>query len=164
MGLRQELLHGAAAQPDRGALALAHPRYHSDIVQIGFNAWHYADSNLWASLGDEIFGELARPHEDSGDARRARLRDELAGRLQHRQELQAATDRARAETERLTTALDEAKATRRTSARDLAKAVLEAPALRGELEPAMEKLGVTEASEQVRLLAGELSRLPRTWR
>ena len=38
--------------------------------------------------------------------------------------------------------------------------MLEAPALHGELEPAMEKLGVTEASEQVRLLAGELEQAP----
>jgi predicted KAP-like P-loop ATPase len=27
-------------------------RYHTDIVQLGFNAWHYSDSNLWASIGD----------------------------------------------------------------------------------------------------------------
>ncbi len=32
--------------------------YHSDIVQIRFNAWHYMESNLWASLVDHIFKEM----------------------------------------------------------------------------------------------------------
>lgn len=30
----------------------------SDIVQIRFNAWHYVDQNLWASLVDHIFTEI----------------------------------------------------------------------------------------------------------
>src|SRR5208282_5636408 len=30
------------------------------IVQIQFNAWHYAETNLWASLVDHIFDELDR--------------------------------------------------------------------------------------------------------
>jgi KAP family P-loop domain len=29
------------------------------IVQLKFNAWHYIDTNLWATLGSEIFRELA---------------------------------------------------------------------------------------------------------
>jgi hypothetical protein len=31
-----------------------------DVVQIRFNAWHYVDTNLWASLVDHIFSELDR--------------------------------------------------------------------------------------------------------
>lgn len=31
-----------------------------DIVQIKFNAWHYIETNLWASLVDYIFSELDR--------------------------------------------------------------------------------------------------------
>lgn len=34
--------------------------FHENIVQIRFNAWHYVDSNLWASLVDYIFSELDR--------------------------------------------------------------------------------------------------------
>src|ERR1043165_8167638 len=34
--------------------------FHSNIVQIRFNAWHYAETNLWASLVDHIFSELDR--------------------------------------------------------------------------------------------------------
>ena len=32
--------------------------YHTDIVQIPFNAWHYMETNLWASLVEHIFREL----------------------------------------------------------------------------------------------------------
>lgn len=34
--------------------------YYRDIVQIEFNAWHYIDTNLWASLTAEIFEQLAQ--------------------------------------------------------------------------------------------------------
>ena len=34
------------------------PGFHSDIVQVEFNAWHYMESNIWASLVDVIFREL----------------------------------------------------------------------------------------------------------
>lgn len=34
--------------------------FHENIVQIRFNAWHYAETNLWASLVDYIFSELDR--------------------------------------------------------------------------------------------------------
>ncbi len=32
--------------------------YHQDIVQIRFNAWHYMETNIWASLVDHIFRKL----------------------------------------------------------------------------------------------------------
>jgi KAP family P-loop domain len=34
--------------------------FHTDIVQIRFNAWHYIETNLWASLVEYIFAELDR--------------------------------------------------------------------------------------------------------
>ena len=40
-----------------------HPKqtlFHTDIVQIRFNAWHYIETNLWASLVEYIFAELDR--------------------------------------------------------------------------------------------------------
>jgi hypothetical protein len=36
-----------------------------DIVQIKFNAWHYIETNLWASLVDYIFSELDRSLQHS---------------------------------------------------------------------------------------------------
>jgi hypothetical protein len=32
--------------------------FHSDVAPILFNAWHYAETNLWASLVEHIFSEL----------------------------------------------------------------------------------------------------------
>jgi F0F1-type ATP synthase membrane subunit b/b' len=34
--------------------------YCGNIVQLWFNAWHYMDTNLWASLANEIFDKLAQ--------------------------------------------------------------------------------------------------------
>ncbi len=42
------------ANDDSGLTFLRH------VVQIRFNAWHYAETNLWASLVDHIFTELDR--------------------------------------------------------------------------------------------------------
>jgi len=47
--------------------------YCSHIVQIDFNAWHYVESNLWASLAAHIFEKLyaeleRRALEESGNA------------------------------------------------------------------------------------------------
>ena len=42
--------------------------FHTRIVQIRFNAWHYMETNLWASLVDHIFRELdkwLRPKQDA---------------------------------------------------------------------------------------------------
>jgi hypothetical protein len=35
-------------------------RFVENVVQIRFNAWHYADANLWASLTAEFFDQLRR--------------------------------------------------------------------------------------------------------
>lgn len=32
--------------------------FHRDIAQIRFNAWHYSETNLWASLVDHLFTQL----------------------------------------------------------------------------------------------------------
>ncbi|MGO8264267.1 hypothetical protein ACC763_39860, partial [Rhizobium ruizarguesonis] len=34
--------------------------FYTGIVQIRLNAWHYVETNLWASLVDNIFTELDR--------------------------------------------------------------------------------------------------------
>lgn len=41
--------------PEAGSKA-----FHTDVVQIRFNAWHYAETNLWASLVSHLFTELDR--------------------------------------------------------------------------------------------------------
>jgi hypothetical protein len=37
-------------------------------VQIRFNAWHFADANLWASLTAVVFDQLRRGGHDDGRA------------------------------------------------------------------------------------------------
>ena len=36
-----------------------------DVVQIEFNAWHYVEGNLWASLVEHIFSNLRKSPEDA---------------------------------------------------------------------------------------------------
>jgi WD40 repeat protein len=40
--------------------------YCSHVRNVSFNAWHYADANLWASLVTHIFDELAKPEPEAG--------------------------------------------------------------------------------------------------
>jgi hypothetical protein len=47
---------------------LGPPTYCSHIVQLKFNAWHYMDTTLWASLTSEIFEGLATELSDSPGA------------------------------------------------------------------------------------------------
>lgn len=49
--------------------------YCSSVRQISFNAWHYAEANLWASLAAHIFDNLASGGSEDDLQRRA---DELA--------------------------------------------------------------------------------------
>jgi hypothetical protein len=45
--------------------------FHRNIVQVRFNAWHYAETNLWASLVDHLFTELDRWIREKGGAQQA---------------------------------------------------------------------------------------------
>lgn len=68
---RLEELKRAAKQAQNETAYCAH------IVQIKFNAWHYIDANLWASLNTEIFERLAWALTENTDEKaeyaRARL-------------------------------------------------------------------------------------------
>lgn len=58
-----------AARPEPGE-----PRFVSPVVQIRFNAWQFADANLWASLTAEFFDQLrAGGFEGKGQRIHARL-------------------------------------------------------------------------------------------
>jgi hypothetical protein len=124
------------------------PRYCANIEQIGFNAWHYADSNLWASLGDHIFRQLAG-QDPAAPRRRQRLREELAKVLDQRQELAEASERARSEAIALRERVDEAAASQEAGARGLLRTLPEAAAH-------WARMGVTDETEQGRLLVEEM--------
>ncbi len=130
-------------------------QYCREIVQIGFNAWHYADSNLWASLGDEIFRQLAGGTEASAD-RADRIRAELTERLDQRHQLQAATRQARATATRLQTEVDRAVAHRETTARNLLATLTNSSRYGSEIATLWRQLGITDEKERADLLAGQL--------
>ena len=53
---------------------------HSAVRQVRFNAWHYAETDLWASLVAELFAQLASPPDGDAPAeqrRHSRLTAEL---------------------------------------------------------------------------------------
>ncbi len=82
-----------------------------NVVQIQFNAWHYADANLWASLAVRVFDQLADvPGRDI--EQRAAERESLLQQLETykeakaalEQDKQRAADRLRLANERLAAA------------------------------------------------------------
>ncbi|HEU4507460.1 MAG TPA: P-loop NTPase fold protein [Pyrinomonadaceae bacterium] len=54
--------------------------YYKNIVQIEFNAWHYIEGNLWASLVDHIFANLRVSEKEADDIVTAR-QNELMTKL-----------------------------------------------------------------------------------
>ena len=71
---------------------------HSAVRQVHFNAWHYAETDLWASLVTELFSQMAAGPGDPGveERRQSRLAAELAARRQLPKRLRAAQDRQQA--------------------------------------------------------------------
>ncbi|MGW6623370.1 P-loop NTPase fold protein [Nocardia sp. NPDC055002] len=69
---------------DRVAGATPDPSVHVNIRQIRFNAWHYAETDLWASLVAELFTQLTQADSpaDTATAQRgmSRLEAELVAR------------------------------------------------------------------------------------
>ncbi|MET8999446.1 P-loop NTPase fold protein [Amycolatopsis sp. NPDC004169] len=69
---------------------------HSAVRQIRFNAWHYAETDLWASLVAELFAQLASPPDGDVPAeqrRHSRLTAELVAEHGVRARHQAARAR-----------------------------------------------------------------------
>ncbi|MGD0244566.1 MAG: P-loop NTPase fold protein [Streptosporangiaceae bacterium] len=88
LGLLREQV-AAVARPDN---LLAH----SAIRQVQFNAWHYAETDLWASLVTELFAQLAVPPDGDVGAeqrRQSRLAGDLVAQRGMRERLQAARGR-----------------------------------------------------------------------
>ncbi len=143
-----------------------------EIVQIRFNAWHYVEANLWASLIDTIFRRLEEAvlGEKDGDAQLEALRRKWQSAL-HRQrkaereldELAESLRLAEAERDRILREKEEAEA-RANDARESGRLKLPSVAdiseeLGRQLGPlakrAGREFGMTELSE-----AGELAKKP----
>ena len=99
MRLMQEsvdTLTAGGTVPERNANAVAR------VAQIEFNAWHYVDSDLWASLASHIFDELSKELSDTPDEIlkvRRELRSMIHSSTREKQEAEAAIKNARTERE-----------------------------------------------------------------
>ncbi|NTX56624.1 P-loop NTPase fold protein [Myxococcus sp. CA039A] len=78
---RVEELAGRAVKSQRPQREVA---FYKNIIQIEFNAWHYAEGNLWASLVEHIFRNL-RKRQDEPEAEIGKRRDDLLTRLAQRE-------------------------------------------------------------------------------
>lgn len=127
------------------------PRYCGRVVQIGFNAWHYADTNLWASLADVIFRALAGP-EQGPERQRSELQRALVEKVGRQVELAELNERAEAEVSRLQAEVDRAADEHRAGVRELLVALRDSR----ELRRIWQRIGVNKEVEQGRLLSREL--------
>ena len=92
------------------------PRFIEDVIQIRFNAWHYADANLWASITAEFFSQLRRGGHERGQTEEYQsLVKNLAKRLRSRQAGEASTLRNLKDAEKeLRKTKDDLEATQKT--------------------------------------------------
>lgn len=58
----------ARTVPASDPVSAEEPKFVDNIVQIKFNAWHFADASLWASLTAVFFDQLRRGGYDGGRA------------------------------------------------------------------------------------------------
>ncbi|MGH8825651.1 MAG: P-loop NTPase fold protein [Jiangellaceae bacterium] len=134
-------------------------QYCHDIVQVTFNAWSYADTNLWASLAAEFFSQLGAPETDPDDARRAEIQKSLKEKNQVRGELESVRDAAAAQTAHVRDRYADAVATRESKTRslnaELIKAVLADEAVHQNLGKLGKDLGIGEDQRERTLQIAE---------
>lgn len=95
-----ELVHAAVAARSAAASASgrtsgrADPIAHAQVRQVRFNAWHYAEADVWASLVAELFAQLGSGQDPGEQARqRSRLTSEVIRARGLREQLAGARDR-----------------------------------------------------------------------
>jgi predicted KAP-like P-loop ATPase len=131
-----ELMHGYVedlAKASREAPPETPSVFCSHVVQIRFNAWHYMDSNLWASLATRVFEGLAEhvSQREDAEAAKKRLFEELATSEGILSQVRAERDTADAE-------LAAAQSAKQSAQDDLAQATADRNEARGRREKAQE--------------------------
>lgn len=129
--------------------------YYRRIVQIEFNAWHYADGNLWASLVQHIFDNLRiiddekrRASQDLQEPVLQKLQVEKAAEAQAKRELETATSQRDAAVKAVNEAKGEFEKQAKTLAEMSGKNVLaDVPSedVTRAFEPLLAELGITAA-------------------
>jgi hypothetical protein len=156
LGKMQERIRGLTADAREARKRSQKTVFVGRAPQIEFNAWHFADANLWASLVTHLFAELHREifgRKPSADEVKA---EELYRELETTQkriealerEKRAADDlvrEAQGKHDRANTELQDGKHVietfRRMSAESVKKLVLEKPEVKGRAEELSRTLG-----------------------
>ena len=128
----------------------------SRVAQIEFNAWHYVDTSLWASLTSHIFDELAKelkPLIGEPEDTRLKLRKKIHSSGQEIKKAEAAVVAAKNERSEAIKKLDEAKNDRGKQIQAVWEALTESPKtdeakklveMKNSTNKVIEKLGLTE--------------------
>ena len=143
--------------------------YCSNIVQLKFNAWHYSDTNLWASLTSAILQGLAQAlsDKDDPDSQYARAgleakKEEAQSKLvQAEREKGAAEEDVRASEQRLQQ-LDTAVPPEHM-VREAFRAAVSQPQLASQIHEAAKELGVPQAEAAAANLKNELLQVKSIW-
>jgi hypothetical protein len=155
-----EQMIAEVAQLARDATNAGFPTgFHTRIVQIRFNAWHYVEGNLWASLVEHIFRNLRFSEDEAKEETAKRTRyfvDQLDAAVQKRADAQAKIEEAEARTEVLTQRISaENKAANSAAAHFVETAKLAARDLvhlsdddRAEVESAAKNLGLDRVAAE----------------
>jgi hypothetical protein len=147
------------------------PGYCKVIVPIWFNAWHYADDNLWATLVTEVFSHLFS----------ALSPDEEANQRQKlEQELQQARGLFQVSKEALNNAIEDRKAAEKTLAAvqlerenkerdfrqqfdDVSKLAQDDPQVKAAVAEVTATLGLDAATQSYEQLAAHVAELRSLW-
>ena len=144
--------------------------YCTNVVQIRFNAWHYMDANLWASLVTHIFEELARQMSGDKEEDLARTKEKLFGQLESAKELkreaQEKESRAAELKEKAQEKLSQVEKEKEVAAQELADLTardvialaIKDPRVKGEFADITDKLGlgkITLAADDLRTVVLE---------
>jgi hypothetical protein len=141
-------------------------RFCEHVVQLEFNAWHYMDSDIWASLAREIFEGLTTAIAEQENLGLDLERERLRIATQSTKDLIAATDlqvvaaeNQLAMTEQRLTDVEEAQASCQDVARATVTAVLQTPDVERKLREVASDLGLGEAGRSVDELHERLDEL-----
>jgi hypothetical protein len=143
--------------------------YCSNIIQLKFNAWHYSDTNLWASLTAAILQGLAQALSDKDDPDSQYARASLEAKKEEAQTklTQAELERSAAEAEvraseqrlqRLETTVPPEHIVR-----EAFRAAVKETALANQVQAAAKELGVPQAEAAAENLKNELLEVKSLW-
>lgn len=154
-----EAMKAATREITDRAASQANSQFCSQVVTISFNAWHYVDTNLWASLVAHIFERLAA-HVSPGEApaqQQARLQKEMLSAQAAVSDLslaQKATQEKLAAQHRELESLQQERGSKELALRDLRlkdfRTILEADdQLAGGVKKALDEIGASAAIAKV---------------